>query len=603
MKSRLVFLWVILFLLLSIGNIIQAETGHTHSAPTLTERGNQTVNVNVHIGVGIHVLSNGCSSVNKWWSTGKGSLNDIGFPSSNTWQWEPGPNDIGTHPIKVCVSNEHDRSTCIEWNVTVKNRPPIFNKISNRTTYQERTVKFKISASDPDGHNITYSKISGPGYFNSYTRQFSWTPNHSAVGDSEESRRHKITFRACDAYDCVTRDAYITVRNTEVVDEGDRIILEAIGDDVDPEDTRWNMDYSMSGPFSRHFDTRSHKFDWTPHYQNAGLYKVNFTVEDHGGKKDTLSRWIDVRSVYKEKNLNEPMPPNYKPYPRLPSHPGSRTVFPTRPILEYAPDAPTIDHTLICNVSECPDSGQNYIQLPTLPDDPYDSEPVAPTRDPDTADKYRPREVLTQVPTNDGETNVNVYNNKNFLANTEAYEEYKGEMESWQVKVLDYEEALSIFEITQENNYEKYIDYTTKVNNYNDYVANVWESYTNEYEQAEDGYELWLAQRANYLDTVEKIKRIEKENNKKRDHYFNVTLKDFYNDTVPYYKERYDKVNVIEAKDKEPPKTPNYTSIDGPYSSIPSYHNQPSDIEIVEPDDPLLIGEETIPTFEERFLE
>jgi hypothetical protein len=71
---------------------------------------------------------------------------------------------------------------------------PTLNPIGSQSVYETYTLSFSISASDPEGDDLTFSALNLPGSatFDPDTRTFSWTPSSSQIGT------YQITFVVTD---------------------------------------------------------------------------------------------------------------------------------------------------------------------------------------------------------------------------------------------------------------------------------------------------------------------------------------------------------------------------------------------------------------------
>jgi hypothetical protein len=69
-------------------------------------------------------------------------------------------------------------------------RPPVLSPIGSRTTHEGETLTFAVSATDPDGDDLTYSAANLPSgaSFNPTTRTFSWTPTSDQAGAYSDIR-------------------------------------------------------------------------------------------------------------------------------------------------------------------------------------------------------------------------------------------------------------------------------------------------------------------------------------------------------------------------------------------------------------------------------
>ena len=73
--------------------------------------------------------------------------------------------------------------TIINGQVAI-NQSPVLNSIGDKAVDEGELIEFTVSASDPDGDNLTYSASNLPpgASFDSQTRTFYWTPNFAQAG-------------------------------------------------------------------------------------------------------------------------------------------------------------------------------------------------------------------------------------------------------------------------------------------------------------------------------------------------------------------------------------------------------------------------------------
>jgi hypothetical protein len=83
----------------------------------------------------------------------------------------------------------------------------VLSAIGNKTVKKARQLKFTISATDPDGGNLTYSASNLPtgAVFDAQTRTFSWTPKPRDEGS------YQVIFSVSDGSLSVAETITITV--------------------------------------------------------------------------------------------------------------------------------------------------------------------------------------------------------------------------------------------------------------------------------------------------------------------------------------------------------------------------------------------------------
>jgi len=166
------------------------------------------------------------------------------------------------------------------------NHSPILNPIGNKTANEGALLEFPITATDPDNDPLTYSANNLPAgaNFNPTTHIFSWTPTYGQAGTYSN-----IHFEITDGSLTDSENITITVSNVNRAP-----VLDPIGEKSgvigiemsftitasDPDEN--SLTYSASNlPIGAIFDTSTHKFSWTPNYDQAGVYEgVHFEVTD-----------------------------------------------------------------------------------------------------------------------------------------------------------------------------------------------------------------------------------------------------------------------------------------------------------------------------------
>jgi C1A family cysteine protease len=73
------------------------------------------------------------------------------------------------------------------WGILVANHPPEISSVPNKSVKEGQDLSFQITASDPDGDELTYTSTNLPSgaSFNPSTRLFSWTPSYTQSGEYE----------------------------------------------------------------------------------------------------------------------------------------------------------------------------------------------------------------------------------------------------------------------------------------------------------------------------------------------------------------------------------------------------------------------------------
>ena len=167
--------------------------------PNLTNPGDQQVNPGETLTLTISATDpDGGSLTYNASNLPDGALFDS---AAQTFSWTPNYGDSGNYPVTFGVCDDCPASPLCdseEVNITVESpcRPPNLTNPGDQQMNPGETLTLTISATDPDGGNLTYSAGGLPNGadFDSATRTFSWTP------DDEDSGDYPVTFTVCD--DC-----------------------------------------------------------------------------------------------------------------------------------------------------------------------------------------------------------------------------------------------------------------------------------------------------------------------------------------------------------------------------------------------------------------
>lgn len=90
----------------------------------------------------------------------------------------------------------------------LENRRPIFTTTPDQTVYKNEQLTFTVTATDPDGDDLTYQIYNLPDGASFTNQQFTWTPTSAQVG------QHQVVFMASDGELFATDLVIITVQET-----------------------------------------------------------------------------------------------------------------------------------------------------------------------------------------------------------------------------------------------------------------------------------------------------------------------------------------------------------------------------------------------------
>jgi hypothetical protein len=168
--------------------------------------------------------------------------------------------------------------------VDLSNNPPVLNSIGNRIVQVSEKLVITITATDPDGDNLTYSATNLPSgaSFDPTTHTFRWIPKQTGV--------YQVTFTVTDngvPQQSASETTSITVvtNHPPVFDTLPKYTV-AIGQTLqftvhatDPDGD--SITYSSNNlPAGATLNAATGAFQWTP--SKSGSYKVTFTATDNG---------------------------------------------------------------------------------------------------------------------------------------------------------------------------------------------------------------------------------------------------------------------------------------------------------------------------------
>jgi len=204
----------------------------------------------------------------------------------------PGPELVGQAlEVRVLVS-DGDKTAIHDWVVVISqagggdNRTPAFEPLPDQAVSEGETLIFLVRASDPDGDPVVYiaSLLPAGAAFFKETGKFKWTPYFDQEGE------YRVIFSASDgkAVSSVTvrirvlntnRPPTLKVEGSPVAFEGGEMALALVGWDPDEDPLVFDFAPALRGAVLYPHGTTA-TWVWRPDYDQAGGYRVIFTVID-----------------------------------------------------------------------------------------------------------------------------------------------------------------------------------------------------------------------------------------------------------------------------------------------------------------------------------
>ncbi|WMW21265.1 putative Ig domain-containing protein [Methanolobus mangrovi] len=265
--------------------------GGVDRAPELSAIGNKNVDEDSLLSFTISAIDPDGDIVS--YSYSSSTLPDSASLDSRTgfFSWTPGYDDAGIYEVEfTATANGVPDSETIIITVGGVDRAPELSAIGNKNVDEDSLLSFTISAIDPDGDIVSYSYSSSTlpdsASLDSRTGFFSWTPGYDGAGIYEveftatangvpDSETIIITVGGVD------RAPELSAIGNKNVDEGS--LLSFTISAIDPDGDIVSYSYSSSTlPDSASLDSRTGFFSWTPGYDDAGIYEVEFTATANG---------------------------------------------------------------------------------------------------------------------------------------------------------------------------------------------------------------------------------------------------------------------------------------------------------------------------------
>jgi PKD repeat protein len=221
------------------------------------------------------------------WDFGDGSTGSGATPSHTYW-------DDGTYNVSLVVIDNMSAADADTIVVTVSNRLPIAQQISDIKTDVGVTVNLLVLAYDPDGYIASYLWDFGDG-----TTSALRSPGHSWSADG----MHQVTVNVTDDDGAVVSITF-SVDVTNVVPavyftapsnvrEGDTVRVDARGT-VEPggDITSYEWDWDSDGTVDNRTGPVVNFIYWKP-----GTYNISLTVSDSEGSSNSTNRTVEVSNV------------------------------------------------------------------------------------------------------------------------------------------------------------------------------------------------------------------------------------------------------------------------------------------------------------------
>ncbi|GAB4369839.1 MAG: hypothetical protein Kow0042_11750 [Calditrichia bacterium] len=236
--------------------------------------------------------------------------------------WRPTYEQAGVYPnviFKVLeeTGSRLSDSDTIQITVSHVNRLPELPPIENVTIPEDSLITIQVpEATDPDAEDqgrIRYRVQNMPegAHFDSTSRIFTWKPGFDQAGI------YVVDFLADDGAGGIDRESVtFTIQHVDrpptiqpiedrVIDEGQTLVVQVTGEELDKEDQN-RITFSMQNlPEGAVFNPATAQLSWTPGYDQSGTYSDILAIMTAGVLADSTSFSITVNHVNRPPVLAE----------------------------------------------------------------------------------------------------------------------------------------------------------------------------------------------------------------------------------------------------------------------------------------------------------
>ena len=238
-------------------------------------------------------------------------MSSNGIYGQTVLSFTPTAADIGKYSILVSVHDSGDGNSAnalsdqqlFTLNVRTSNQAPAWVTAGDQTVTTGQTLTVNLKAVDPDGDTVTYSAANLPAgaKLDPVSGVLTWAPGFAQAG-----KYSGIVLSATDGSLTTTQTIAITVvaaneapqfipLQAQSGREGTALQFTLSAEDPNNDPLTYSLLSAL--PDGATFDPQTAKFAWTPGFEQAGDYTVQFGVADPLGLTDTLTASIHIDNV------------------------------------------------------------------------------------------------------------------------------------------------------------------------------------------------------------------------------------------------------------------------------------------------------------------
>jgi len=226
-----------------------------------------------------------------------------------TFTWTPTFDQSGLYKnLKfVFIAGKLSDTILVDISVNHVNRPPVMQAVVDQIVDENKPLKFSVVVSDPDREDagklvVTSENLPQGAYFNADSLAFRWTANFEQSGLYE-----KVSFTVKDPgglsdsktinikVNHINRPPSLAEIEPKTVNENTVLTFNLAGSDPDREDDGKLVYKALKLPTGALLN--GSVFEWTPSFDQSGIYEVTFQVTDPSGLSDQKKTTITVVHV------------------------------------------------------------------------------------------------------------------------------------------------------------------------------------------------------------------------------------------------------------------------------------------------------------------
>ena len=209
------------------------------------------------------------------------------------FSWIPTFEQSGEYTVDFTLSDGQQADTkSVKITINHINRMPAIEPIEPQVVDENKPLQFKVIGTDPDKEDtgkwtLAANQLPEGAVFSIQSAMFTWTPTF------EQSGNYSVTFTNTDEQGLTaTQDAQITVNHINripvfnplpalTVDENTPVnFVVPAGEDPDIEDAQKLAYTAQNLPEGTTFDQVTLTLDWTPTYDQSGIYEIPILLTD-----------------------------------------------------------------------------------------------------------------------------------------------------------------------------------------------------------------------------------------------------------------------------------------------------------------------------------